>query len=110
VRDGRAESIPLRDGEVDAVAVGEAFHWLRPRRPRPRSRAHRARRTQTLDPAGFLAQVASWSWIANLDGEPRRELLHDVAGLVRGQAQIVIPYRTDLYLARRAERPRARFA
>ena len=28
VRDGRAESIPLGDAEVDAVFVGQAFHWF----------------------------------------------------------------------------------
>jgi SAM-dependent methyltransferase len=28
VRDGRAEDIPLRDAEVDAVFAGQAFHWF----------------------------------------------------------------------------------
>jgi SAM-dependent methyltransferase len=28
VLDGRAESIPLGDGEVDGVFVGQAFHWF----------------------------------------------------------------------------------
>lgn len=30
VLDGVAEVIPLRDGEVDAVVVGETFHWFDP--------------------------------------------------------------------------------
>ena len=29
VLDGTAESLPLPDGELDAVTVGQAFHWFR---------------------------------------------------------------------------------
>ncbi|MDQ3404190.1 MAG: class I SAM-dependent methyltransferase [Actinomycetota bacterium] len=28
IRDGNAEHIPLRDGSVEAVMVGQAFHWF----------------------------------------------------------------------------------
>jgi len=28
VRAGRAEALPLADGEVDAIVVGQAFHWF----------------------------------------------------------------------------------
>jgi len=31
VLDGHAESLPLRDAEVDAAVVGQAFHWFDPR-------------------------------------------------------------------------------
>ena len=27
---GRAEAIPLSDGEVDAVVAGQAYHWFDP--------------------------------------------------------------------------------
>lgn len=56
---------------------------------------------QTLDRDGFLAQVASWSWIANLYADQHETVLDDVEALVRDLADIVIPYRTDLYMARR---------
>jgi hypothetical protein len=56
---------------------------------------------QALDRAGFLAQVESWSWIANLQAERRRAVLEDVAAVLRDQATIAIPYRTDLHVARR---------
>ena len=56
--------------------------------------------TQRLDPSDFLAQVASWSWIANLGDTYREAALDDVAALIEGQPEIAIPYRTDLYLAR----------
>ena len=39
VLDGRAEAIPLPDASVDAVFVGEAFHWFRPDTRWPRSPA-----------------------------------------------------------------------
>ncbi len=108
-----AEAIPLRDGEVDAVVVGEAFHWFET----ARATAEIARvltpgggiallhveleHEQRLDPRGFVGQVASWSWIANLDGAQRHAVLEDVHALVPDHQEIVIPYRTDLYLARR---------
>jgi len=56
---------------------------------------------QVLDPVGFVAQVASWSWIANLGSDQRQVILDDVHALVEGHDEIVIPYRTDLHLARR---------
>lgn len=163
VLDGTAEAIPLRGDEVDAVVVGEAFHWFQTATAeiarvltpgggvaliwntptwsvqstpwlediRQIVAHHREaagdypsgrgtwqdgfERTglfeplvriqviyaQTLDPSGFLALVASWSWIANLDSQQRQAVLDDVEEPVRGRVKIVIPYRTDLYLGRR---------
>lgn len=59
------------------------------------------RQVQTLKPSIFLAQVASWSWIANLQPSQREGVLRDVETVVREYDELVIPYRTDLYLARR---------
>ena len=162
---GAAESLPLRDGAVDAVVVGEAFHWFQTtaataeiarvlkarggvallwntptwtiesthwldafrdivaRHKRAagsypagngcwRGRFERTNlfeklvhaklhHAQTLKPTEFLAQVASWSWIANLEGAQRQAILDEVGALVGQHEEIMIPYRTDLYLARR---------
>lgn len=54
-----------------------------------------------MSPRDFLAQVASWSGIANLEETERQAVLDKVASLVEAQGEIVIPYRTDLYLTRR---------
>lgn len=162
---GTAEAIPLADAAVDAVVVGEAFHWfateaatdeiarvLKPagglallwnvatwssettpwlddfrglvahhRREAGdypaangtwREEFDRTQRfggvvhfefaqTQTLEPTDFVAQVASWSWIANLEAAHRRAVLDDVLTLVGDAGAVTIPHRTDLYLARR---------
>lgn len=167
VVDGMAEAIPLNDGGVDAVVVGEAFHWFEPSAALPeiarvlrpggglamlwnsptwtietapwlrdfqRTVAHHKTaagdypssqgrwrdefershefeelvhtelsHTQIMSPRDFLAQVASWSWIANLEETGRQAVLDDVAALIEGQGEIVIPYRTDLYLTHRAQ-------
>ncbi len=174
VLDGTAEAIPLDDREVDAVVVGEAFHWFQTQAAAEEiarvlmpqggiallwntptwtvettpwledfravvARHKRAageypagaatwrpklERTglfddlthvelahaQTLDQAGFLAQVRSWSWVANLEHVRREAVLEQVRKLVQHHVEIVIPYRTDLHLARLRERPRARSA
>lgn len=167
VLDGVAEAIPLRDGEVDAVVVGEAFHWFDTSvalteiarvvrsggglamlwntstwtiettewlRDLQRIVAHHKveageypsgqgrwrdefehshefkdlertefSHTQLLGPRDFLAQVASWSWIANLEETGRQAVLDEVASLIEAQREIAIPYRTDLYLTRRIQ-------
>lgn len=165
VLDGAAEDIPLAHAAVDAVVVGEAFHWFDVaaasaqiarvltaqggvallwntptwtvqdtpwlhafrqivadhRRAAgdypagngswkdPFERAGHFERLvhsqavhkQTLEPDDLLAQIGSWSWIANLQSAARAAVLDDVAALLAGHGEIVIPYRTDLYLAKR---------
>ncbi len=57
---GTAEAIPLADGSVDAVFVGEAFHWFDLRRAP-------AEIARVLRPGGGLAVM--WNVAAD-DGEP----------------------------------------
>ncbi|WP_156755080.1 class I SAM-dependent methyltransferase [Actinokineospora pegani] len=47
MRDGTAESIPLRDASVEAVLVGQAYHWFDPATALPEI-------TRVLRPGGVL--------------------------------------------------------
>ena len=49
-RPGTAETIPLPDGSVDAVLVGQAFHWFDPSGPLPEI-------ARVLRPGGVLAAL-----------------------------------------------------
>jgi ubiquinone/menaquinone biosynthesis C-methylase UbiE len=52
---GTAEAIPLDDGSVDAVFVGEAFHWFDPARAIPDI-------ARLLRPRGGLAVISMHWW------------------------------------------------
>ena len=52
---GTAESIPLPDGSVDAVFVGEAFHWFDPELAIPEI-------ARVLRPGGGLAMIWTHWW------------------------------------------------
>jgi len=56
---------------------------------------------QHLDIDDFVAQVASWSWIAALCETRRAAVLLDVRARLGARTEIVIPYRTDIYWTRR---------
>jgi SAM-dependent methyltransferase len=60
-REGSAEEIPLPDGAVDAVLVGQAWHWFDPERAHPEI-------ARVLRPGGVLAALwngddASVEWV-----------------------------------------------
>ncbi|MGH3040800.1 MAG: class I SAM-dependent methyltransferase [Gaiellaceae bacterium] len=164
---GTAEAIPLGAESVDAVTVGQAFHWFRadealaeihrvlrpggglglawnlrdesvpwvarlteimePHRgvaPTHRTGAWRAalerttlfgplghvevRHVHRLTPEAVVARVASVSFVAALREPERRRLLGEVRELLasdpktRGRAEVELPYRTDVYWAKRA--------
>ena len=57
---------------------------------------------QTLDADGLVGRIASMSWIARLDDEPRTGVLERVRALGDAQpATFGLPYRTEVYLAER---------
>ncbi|WP_016700449.1 class I SAM-dependent methyltransferase [Actinoalloteichus spitiensis] len=64
VLDGGAEALPLPDASVDAVTVGQAFHWF----DAPRALDEIAR---VLRPGGVVAALTNynddrWEWVAGL--------------------------------------------
>ncbi|GAA1704722.1 class I SAM-dependent methyltransferase [Fodinicola feengrottensis] len=67
VLEGSAESIPLDDGAVDAVVVGQAYHWFDPDIANPEM-------ARVLRPGGALGLIWNLldertSWIAQLGSE-----------------------------------------
>ncbi len=162
VHPGTAESLPLADASVDAVVVGQAFHWFDPERalpeihrvlvpggwlaliwntrdlddpvqqellaimapfeggtPRHRStgsaaaldrsslfgdvEAHEFPNRQELDDDGLVDRVVSVSFVANGGEDVRARVEREVRSLAeRLPRPIVLPYTTQVFLARRA--------
>lgn len=72
---GSAERIPLPDGTVDAVLVGQAFHWFAPDRALPEI-------ARVLRPGGVLAGLwneedPSVPWIAEFKRLTRSSASHE---------------------------------
>jgi hypothetical protein len=61
---------------------------------------------QELDAAGFLALVASWSWIANLPEPTRAAVLTRVRELVEGPSELTLRYTTEVHWTRRRRKDR----
>ncbi|MEA2418164.1 MAG: hypothetical protein QOE60_370 [Thermoleophilaceae bacterium] len=72
--DGTAEAIPLADGSVDAVTVGQAFHWFD-------GDAALAEIARVLRPGGLLALI----WNARVDEDPVHRAIEDLIGPYRAE-------------------------
>jgi ubiquinone/menaquinone biosynthesis C-methylase UbiE len=84
--EGTAEAIPLRDGSVDAVFVGEAIHWFDANRAVPEI-------ARVLRPRGGFARLSNrWAEPKPPLPGPARELL-DEAYVRSGRATIVQKWR-----------------
>jgi SAM-dependent methyltransferase len=79
---GTAEAIPLGEGEVDAVVVGQAFHWFD-------GDAALAEIHRVLRPEGLLGLV----WNKRVDDDPVNQAVES----------LVAPYRGDVPAHRRGE-------
>ena len=81
---GSAERIPAVDGAVDAVLVGQAFHWFYPDRALPEI-------ARVLRPGGVLATIGnieddSVGWVAELTAAA--QTARSVGGIGRGFADV----------------------
>jgi ubiquinone/menaquinone biosynthesis C-methylase UbiE len=82
---GRAEEIPLPDGSVDTVTVGQAFHWFRAREAF--AEVHRV-----LRPGGGFAILGNvWK-----DEDPLLRALHDLTEPLRRNDGAVRGWRADI--------------
>ena len=63
------------------------------------------RHEQRTDVDGLVAHIATWSFVGALEDGPRAALMRDLAELLRREhpspGDVAIPYRTDVYWARR---------
>jgi SAM-dependent methyltransferase len=72
--EGTAEAIPLADGSVDAVTVGQAFHWFD-------GDAALVEIARVLRPGGLLALV----WNRRLEDDPVNRAVEELVGPYRGE-------------------------
>jgi len=72
--DGTAEAIPLADAAVDAVTVGQAFHWFD-------GDAALVEIARVLRPRGLLALV----WNRRLEDDPVNRAIEELVGPYRGE-------------------------
>jgi SAM-dependent methyltransferase len=87
VLDGRAESIPLDAGSVDAVVVGNAFHHF----DRQKAFAEIAR---VLRPGGMLALLWAWPLEEESLRYPGLREVDEVVQSTRESCEIATAYRT----------------
>jgi len=83
---GSAESVPLDEGAVDAVVVGQAFHWFDPDAALPEI-------ARVLRPGGVLAVLGNAEdeavdWVAGLVALGRSVRSADLVSLGRGYAAV----------------------
>jgi ubiquinone/menaquinone biosynthesis C-methylase UbiE len=72
--EGTAEAIPLPDGAVDGVTVGQAFHWFD-------GDAALAEIARVLRPGGLLALV----WNRRVDDDPVNAAIEEIVAPYRGE-------------------------
>jgi ubiquinone/menaquinone biosynthesis C-methylase UbiE len=75
VLDGTAEAVPLADGSVDAVTVGQAFHWFDGERAL--DEIHRV-----LRPKGMLGLI----WNRRVEEDPVNRRISELLAPYRGDA------------------------
>jgi SAM-dependent methyltransferase len=71
--EGTAEAIPRPDGSVDAVTVGQAFHWFD-------GDAALGEIARVLRPGGLLALL----WNRRVDEDPVNQAIEEIVGPYRG--------------------------
>jgi SAM-dependent methyltransferase len=87
ILDGTAEAIPLDDGTVDVVVVGNAFHHFQ-------REAAFAEIRRVLRPGGALALFWAWPLEDEQRSIPGMSEIYDVVEAARGSNEIATAYRS----------------